>query len=292
MARKFKTGTSALAFAVAGVFVAGTAQADLTAADVWTDWQGYLASSGYSVTASQSQSGDTLTVSDITLSLEVPGEEGPFTVEMGELSFVENNDGTVSVLVPESLPMRFSGQSPEEGEVNVVMEYTSSGFDMIASGEPDDLLYNYSADEVGFSVTGIDAGGETLDIGKMAFALGNVIGVSEMKTGDLRKSIQRLASETLSYTIDVTDPEEGGTVFVQSEFAGLDVTATGAVPTQVDMTDMAVAIDAGFEADANFTFASGQSQIRIEDAEQTFTADTRSDGGSYDVTLGQGGLSY
>ncbi|MEM6342196.1 MAG: DUF2125 domain-containing protein, partial [Pseudomonadota bacterium] len=47
-----------------------------------------------------------------------------------------------------------------------------------------------------------------------------------------------------------------------------------------------------FEADANFTFASGQSQIRIEDAEQTFTADTRSDGGSYDVTLGQGGLSY
>ena len=292
MARIFMTGTTTLALSTSAVLMASAAQADLSAADVWADWQGYLASSGYGVTATEAQSGRTLNVSGITLSMELPEGEGDFTVELGNLDFTENSDGTVSVIVPEVLPMQFSGQTPEDGEIDVQMEYTSSGFEMIASGEPDDLLYNYSADTVGFSISEIEADGETIDIGTMAFALGNVVGVTEMKTGELRNSIQRLASETVSYTVDVTDPEEGGTFFLQTDLSGLDVTATGSAPVAVDMTDMAKAIEAGFAGAANFNFASGKSQIRIEDDDQTINAATSSNGGSYDVKLGEDGLSY
>lgn len=292
MARIFGIGGLTPALSVPAILLASAAQADLTAGDVWADWQAYLASSGYSVTATQAQSGKTLSVTDITLNMSFPEDEGAFTVELGDLDFVENGDGTVSVAIPEAQTMRLTGETPEDGEVTVGMQFTQQGFEMIASGEPTELLYNYSADEIGFAFTEVDAGGETLDIGEIAFGFGKVVGVTEMTTGDLRNSVQRLASETLSYTIDVTDPEEGGTVFLQTELSGLDVTATGSVPLDVDMADMAKAISAGFDAAANFNFASGQSKIRIEEDGDTITADTSSNGGRYNVELGETGLSY
>lgn len=292
MVRIFTKGTSTLTLSLAAVLMANAAKADLTAVDVWNDWQGYLASSGYNVTANESQSGDTLNVTEITLAITLPEGEGAFNVELGDLSFVENGDGTVSVIVPESLPMRFSGQVPDEGDINVVMEFTTEAFEMLASGEPNDLLYNYSADQVGFAVTEIEAEGEPIDIGTMAFAMAKVVGVTEMTTTDIRNSVQRVASESLSYTIDIEDLEEGGTVFLETELSGLDLTATGSVPVDVDMADMAAAMDAGFSAAADFSFAGGQSKMRIEDGDQTITADTRSEGGSYEVNLGESGLSY
>ncbi len=290
MALNFTPGRSALALSVSAVLMASAAQADLTGADVWADWEGYLASAGYRVTATQTQTGDRLNVTGITLDLDLSEDEGALQIELGDLAFIENSDGTVSVDVPALMPMRLSGQSPEEGDLTVEMEYSSQGFEMIASGQPADLLYNYSADAMGFAVTSIDLDGEAWDIRALSAALGKVVGVTETQSGDLRMSVQQLASETLSYNIDVTDPVEGGTFFVQTELSGFDVTATGAVP--VDTADMSEAIAAGFEAGVKASFAGGQSQIRMQEDDQTINAETSSSGGSYDVKLGKEGLSY
>ncbi|MEM6374879.1 MAG: DUF2125 domain-containing protein [Pseudomonadota bacterium] len=292
MARIFSPGTCRSALSLVVLLSGGAAKADLTAADVWNDWQGYMASSGYAVTATQTVSGNTLSVTDITLSIESPGDDGAVSVSLGALDFVENDDGTVSVKMPETFPMTVAARTLEEGDVNVGMQYTAKGFEMLASGDPNNVLYNYSADEIGLDVETIEVEGDSFEIGDLSLSLAKVVGTTEMNVTDLRNSLQRLASESLTYRIDVTDPDTGGTFFLTTALAGLDVTATGAVPIDADMTDMAATLDQGFDAGAEFSYASGQSQLRIVDADQTLSADTSSQGGMYKVDFGKSGLTY
>ena len=77
------------------------ALADLSAKDVWSDWKSYMTGTGYEVTATESMSGDTLTVSDLSMMMPIPDEEDVTAgLSMPEIKFTENSDGTVSILVP------------------------------------------------------------------------------------------------------------------------------------------------------------------------------------------------
>src|SRR6056297_3595941 len=81
---------------------AGTAQADVTAQQVWDDWRAYLSGTGYSVTADESMSGGTLTVTNVAMSMAMPEGAGDMVVTFGEIKFTEAGDGTVTVTIPTS----------------------------------------------------------------------------------------------------------------------------------------------------------------------------------------------
>ena len=66
------TGGSAAVFCT--VF-AQTALADVSPRDVWAYWQDYMTSTGYEVSGTEQMSGNTLTITDITLSMPVPEDK-------------------------------------------------------------------------------------------------------------------------------------------------------------------------------------------------------------------------
>lgn len=100
----------------AAILVVSTqaALADLSAQEVWKDWKAYLTSTGYEVSGTESQSGSTLIVSDISMTLPVPEGDVVGTLTLPEIKFVENGDGTVNVLLPQEFPLGF--EFSEEGE--------------------------------------------------------------------------------------------------------------------------------------------------------------------------------
>lgn len=53
--------------------------ADLTPAEVWGDWRQYMQSMGYQVEASEAFDGADLTVSDVTLKMDMAEEGGDFS---------------------------------------------------------------------------------------------------------------------------------------------------------------------------------------------------------------------
>ena len=55
--------------AIVALMTGSAAYADITGQQVWTDWKDYMQTFGYAVTASEATSGDTLTISDITMTL-------------------------------------------------------------------------------------------------------------------------------------------------------------------------------------------------------------------------------
>ena len=87
--------------------------ADITGAQVWADWKAYMQSFNYDLTATESQSGDTLTVTGISMNMTLP--EASFEVSMPNITFTDTGSGTVAVTLPETFPIRFDAK-PEKGE--------------------------------------------------------------------------------------------------------------------------------------------------------------------------------
>ena len=141
---------AALAYAVA----AQGAFADLSANDVWSDWQSYFTSMGYTITGDESTAGDVTTISNMTLSVAFPEEEGQFRMVMPEMTLTENDDGTVTIGLPESFPMEVTGQAEDE-DFAATVTYSHSQLNMVVSGTPEDMTYDYTADPAG-GETGLD----------------------------------------------------------------------------------------------------------------------------------------
>ena len=122
------------------------AMADLTADQVWQDWTGYLADIGYSVTSDTRRSGDTLTIRDLALEMDLPDGDGGMSMRLGEIQLVENDDGSVSVVLPATLPIAIAAIDDEAQQVTAAVEIAHEALDLTISGTPDAMDYAYSAE--------------------------------------------------------------------------------------------------------------------------------------------------
>ena len=93
--------------------------ADLTPAEVWGDWRQYMQSMGYQVEASEAFDGADLTVSDVTLKMDMAEEGGDFSLSLGTLRFEPEGDGAVNIRMPNVMPMTINvaPETPEDEPV-------------------------------------------------------------------------------------------------------------------------------------------------------------------------------
>ncbi len=96
---------TATASALALMMTTAAASADVTPAEVWTDWQAYLIDFGFAVTATEAQNADGLSLTGIVLTQTLPDEGGEMTMSLPELTLKDNGDGTVYVAYPEEMPI-------------------------------------------------------------------------------------------------------------------------------------------------------------------------------------------
>lgn len=136
------------ATAVASFLYAPAAFADVTAAEVWADWRGYMEGFGYTVTREEATSGDTLTVSNIVMALSVPDTEGVFEYRTQSMGFIANSDGTVNVTMDPQSDMTMA-MVLETGEaVDIALSYDTENFVMQVSGDPATLKYTHTTDKM------------------------------------------------------------------------------------------------------------------------------------------------
>ena len=287
----FIRGTAAV---LLSAFVAQAAQADLTAQDVWSDWREYLSSSGYNVSGTESMSGDTLTISDITMVLPVPEEDMNVTVVISSLALVQNGDGTVNVNFPSPMPIRFSvGESGEE-EVDGELVVTHSGSVMSIAGDPSNMTYTHSSDETAMSLGSLTVDGEAVpaDTFRFNLAMAATSGVTKMMLGELRSFEQTFSADSLSYDVAFDDPESEDQGAFTGALQGVDFTGTGSIPLKMDTSNMAAMVAAGFRVDGGFSYDSGNTSLEGTGDGESFSATSASDGGSLAFGMDETNLSY
>lgn len=290
MSVNFARGGAAAAILVVS---AQGALADLSAQDVWADWKAYLTSTGYTVSGTEAVSGNTLTISDVSMVMPIPDEDGSGTVSFPEIQFVENGDGTVNVLLPGEFPMGFEFSGDGESFAGKLI-YAHDGAPMKVSGDAGSMSYDYSSSKVTLTLDGLTADGEAVPEGaaKAQIILNEVATRTDMKIDGARSYDQSLTASSLSYDMGFNDPESKASGSFKGALQGLNFSGTGIVPASLDGSDMAALLEAGFAFDGTFTFDGGNGAVSGVEGSENFAMESSSQGGSITVAMDKQHLTY
>lgn len=280
--------------AVLSTLLTSTASfADVTAAEVWGDWQDYFSSFGYDLTATEEMSGDTLTINDLKMSVDLPEDEGTVTVMMSGMAFRNQGDGTVAITIPPVMPLALSIDATSGEDVDMTLNYSQTGFTMIVAGTPEEMTYSYTAAELGISLADLMVDGTAIDTAKLNLMMKNVIGNSVMKVANLRSIAQNFGADLLTYDVGFTDPEGGdGTFAMNGQLADLKFSGDSAIPNEFDPENFANVLRAGFAVTGEFSYGGGNSEFSFSEGSDSASGSSSSTSGSLVVEMDESQLRY
>ncbi len=262
--------------------------ADVTATEVWADWQGYLTNFGYEISANETASGDGVTIDGLSVAMDLPND-GSVKIELGTLTFKDQGDGTVAVVFPEHMPMAIS----VDDEFSATLNYDTTGMDMIVSGSSDEMTYAYSADQVALSIADLMIEGDKLDDAKIEMVLSNLSGKSTSTMGDVRQMTQTGTAQSVSYDVAITEPGGGSTsMTMKGEMADFTVNSDAFLPNGVDFQNLSAALTAGFAANGALSWGATGYKFTTTERGDTATGTGGSDSGNLEYGMNRDSLQY
>jgi len=288
----------AIGLALPLTLTAQTAFADLTPAQVWEDWRQYMEGFGYQVQATQKNANGNLTVDNMNLSFPIPDNGGTVSMTLGAIAFNQNSDGTVSIVMPDTMPMRFKSNGIAPGaDMDMSVTFSQMGHSMIASGDPDAMVYDYAADTMVIEVDQqISAAQSTSkDSVRMTVTARDVTNKTTMTIGDMREYDQTSNIASAAYEMDIDSPQNGGQkANLSGAVNSLTMQAAGLLPLELgSAADMSKMLAAGFDMNGTFSYTDGSSVIASQNPRDgNFNAQTSSQGGTLGVKIGADGLAY
>lgn len=291
---RFATSSS-LAIALA-TFGATAAWADLTAEDVWADWQQLFGLYGEDAvtTTSESRSGDTLTITGLEFAVDFT--DGNARGSIDEITMTEAANGVI-IEMSEEQPIVINGVDSETGEpFSVEMRTVQNGLMLIATGDPGAIDYALTADSYGVVVDSMQSGDEVLDATAQAFLEG-VTGVYATRGGDLREIDYALEGQRLAFEADISGTEaEPGRFTVGGEVDGISIAAQTTLPIPEgdpgEYFDSGQALRDGFSLAGGYEFGPTKYGFAFESEGQSGEGQVASQGGNIGFEFGRQGIAY
>ncbi|WP_299562401.1 DUF2125 domain-containing protein [uncultured Sulfitobacter sp.] len=288
----------ALPTATALSFCLGNAVwADLTATDVWGDWRDYMQGLGYTVSAVEQVDGNTLGLSNIIVGMTGGPDVESASLRVDSLQFVENADGTVEVVMPDVMPLAITIQPTDTARSSAfTITYTQAGQSMIASGTPEEMIYDYSADTIAMTLDDMTVDGVAYDSDAARFQLDtrDFVSKTAVTTGDTRSYEQSLTMGPTTYDTLFSAPDGPESFGFKTTAQAVTFTGTSDLPvaTVQDTSDMNALLAAGFAFDGTFAATETESFIDIEAPEGPSKVKTGSGSTTVTVAMGTTGIVY
>lgn len=281
-------GTAAIAVTVLG---AGAAQADVTAQEVWDNWKATLESSGAGVVTfdSEDMSGDTLTVSGLTLDIEDP--EASVTAELGELAFVEQGDGTVRVELPQEVPVAVDTLTEDGTTVTLTLSVRQEGAEVEVSGSPEEMTYDIGAERY---VIGLDPveNLDGADINAGSLEVAGIEGTYTVATDEMREVDYEASAETVTISADVEQTDGSGLFKMLATVEDLGVTADITSPLEIDEENAESVFVDGLSFDVRYESGATDYSFTATDEEGTVEGSGGTESGSLEVAMDSEGFTY
>lgn len=270
--------------------VAGTpALADVTPQQVWDELQGYLESFGYEVTARETTDGDRLVVTPLSIAMPMPEDNGSGVFEIGEMILEPTGDGSVSVRLPETMPIMVKVDPKDEESIDMALDYHARDFALTVSGDPGDLSYDFAATSLGIELVRLIVDGETIPPEGARFdaSTGPVDGDARVVHRDGGRDItQTVSLGDLTYDLMFDDPESRSAGTLSGTLTGLHSA------TEANVPDAPATGDAALRLSNTSEFGAGSSRFSFSEDGKTATGETSSEGGRIAVKLSGDDLAY
>ncbi|MBI1417017.1 MAG: DUF2125 domain-containing protein [Limimaricola sp.] len=276
---------------VAAIIAGGAAWADVTPQDVWNNWKSNMSMAGPDVvqSASESTSGNTLTVSGLSLNFKNKQNDGTAKIDVGDVVFTGNGDGTVTVTVPEKMPFNMD-MTDSSGSQTISADVIAAGMKMVVSGTPDAMNYAVSANRYGFALTGVTQDGDAVPT-DATVNLNNVSANYLAKTGDMDGFTYSMTADTLDMLVESKD-QQAGPFTLSGQIGQVAATGNVTMPKGMDMSNPSAAYAQGFAFQGGYTFGSAN-YLFSSDASDGKTDGTISlQDASLDAALSKDGLTY
>ncbi|MEL7211049.1 MAG: DUF2125 domain-containing protein [Pseudomonadota bacterium] len=266
------------------------ASADVTPEEVWESWQEWMSAYNGEVTVgSETRDGDTLSVENIAMLMDIP--DGKMSAITESLTFTDNGDGTVSITMAPEYTVKMNADPADAEAFDMTMRLVQEGMTMLVSGTPDEMSYSLTADSYGVVIDEVLAEGikQPLTFEIMANEL---TGNYDTTTGDALnvEYVLNAASTLINMTFE--DPETDETAAFSSTIQGLEMTGTSALPEGGLSDNPAMMMSAGLMGDGGYTFDSSASTFSFEGNGEMLSGAGTSEGGNLDVSMDENGVGY
>lgn len=272
---------------VAALVAGGAAQAQVTAQQVWDNWQQGMAiygEGGFSV-GSESVVGSSLTVTDLTLTMS--DDVSTVTSTIPSIVFTEQGDGTVSVMMSESYPITITGAPGESATLLV----TQSGLEMVVSGDEAAMTYDFSANRLGISLQEMSDLDSVVDA-EILMNFNGVTGTYTSTDGDLNVVTYDMDVGGVDLLVDVNDETEGVLVNFSGQIADLSIGGEVGMPPEMDMDTPETMFADGFYVDAGYSFGESAYLFTFDDGFSAANGTAIIGGGELGIGLDFDGVGY
>lgn len=272
--------------------VASPAMADISAAEVWADWQALSAHSGQTVTADVVETDTGLILNNFTAILSQDTEDLDFRGEIEEVQLVENGDGTVTMTFsqPYTMTVRF-----DNGDDGFSVLFNHENMSIVASGTLAERTYTYRADEITGTIGEItgdpnEAPEIDLDLTLTDFdTTYTLIGTDPTDT----RAISDSALSAMTMALEVRGPvSEPGTFKIGMQVSDLASSAAGTLFGMDTMAATGEVWPDGTELNADATYGPFGIEMQFESPDEAFAGLYSNDGGTFTIGITPDGMIY
>lgn len=265
------------------------ALADISAQDVWDNWKSYLESTGYNIdTGSEEMVGSSLILRDVGLFVPTPDSQVRATIENIEMR--EQGDGSVAITMSDLIPFSVSASIDDAPAMDITVMLRHSGLEILASGDPDSITYDYSAQSAGADFDRFFVEGEEVEP-ELSIALTGIAGTANVQKGEMQDVRASSTVETLSMNFAINDPEEDIDVSFSVNMQDMDSTSTGKLPLEIDASDPTWMFTSGFETKAIVNIGQSNTQVSVK-GEENFDMNSATASSTLSVELSDGSIGY
>lgn len=279
--------------ALAALLAGAPALAQVTPEDVWTTWKSSAEAVGQTVVfGAESRAGSVLTVTGVTLSQKTDGPA--VIVEIGDMTFTDQGDGSVAIGIAPTVALSISG-GPEGGEeIDARMVLRHEGFDLVASGTPEETVYDFAAGSLTVGVERFVVEGQPMDF-VFDLAIGGVEGSYSYLGGEEPALYSDVAAETLKLDLRVVPPEEEGRLLMSLAIDGFESSSSVErldLMTAMQGDDIAPALAQGLALAGDFAYGAAEFSFDFQDGRESMVASGTAAGGSALIEMSADALAY
>lgn len=268
--------------------------ADVTAPQVWNGLEAALQGFGYSVTATETPTGDGLDVTDVVMRFDAPEDNATVEISIESIDLVENGDGTVSMTFPASMPITIDAAPEGEDAVMMVLDYGNDGLELVVSGAPGNMTYTYSAAQLSISLVELEIDGRPVAREEARFdvILDDVAGRTVAVTTSGTDLTQNVQASSARYDFAFNDPESDDAALVSGSMEGLFISSATVLPEGFDANDPQSLAAGGFSAEGAMGYTGGEMQFAATEPAGTTSGTTRSGSVRLDFAMDGAALRY
>jgi len=276
---------------LAAILCGTLAHADITAQQVWDNWQDQVATFGDGFTTGDAvTSGNTLTISDVKIDTE--GDDFHVIADIGDIKLTELGDGTVRITMPPSYPLTIT-ETLEVGPKNTATLIVSQdNFSMTVSGEPDAMNYALTADRYAISVDSlVHASGSEVLLDAATLEFLDLSSAYTLTSDTLNNFDYTFGIGAMAMDFSFTDPASGDKIVSTATIADFAIEANAALPFDLD-TYSDPPFHAGLAASAAYSFGNVAFSFDINAGGEVVSGSTEVDSGTTEAAFDFDGAAF